>query len=123
LTEPFAAGDVARYLVGGALALAGAVSAAAAALGLMRFPDIYARLHAVSLAPAFAAPLACAGFAVMAWDLETTLRLGALCAALAVLGPGAALMLASAAHGSGLAPAHGADEGAAHEVASIEDQP
>jgi multicomponent Na+:H+ antiporter subunit G len=103
--------DLLRFGLGGALAFAGGGVVLLAALGLARFHDVFTRIHAAALAPALAGPLACAGFALMAWDAATTLRLALLACACAVLGPAASHVLAAAAHAAGPTP-DGADDDA-----------
>jgi multicomponent Na+:H+ antiporter subunit G len=88
---------VAFFVFGGASVLVGAV-------GLLRFRDVYMRLHAVALGSALGAPLLLAGFAAAAWDWRISLKLLLLGGLVAALAPAASHILASAAHGSGLAP-------------------
>jgi multicomponent Na+:H+ antiporter subunit G len=85
------------FFFGGATILVGAV-------GVLRFRDVYMRLHAVALVSALGAPLLLAGFAAAAWDWRITLKLLLLGGLIAALAPAASHILASAAHGSGLAP-------------------
>lgn len=102
--------SVAALVLGGALCAAGVLVVLAAALGLLRFPDFYTRLHAAALMAALGAPLTLAGLAIAAWDWRVALKLGVLGVLMAVLGPAIAHILASAAHGAGLAPIAGRPE-------------
>jgi multicomponent Na+:H+ antiporter subunit G len=96
--------DLVRFGLGGALSFAACMVVLGVALALVRFPDVFARIHAAALIPALAGPLACAGLALVAWDGAMTARLALLAGVLAVLGPAAAHLLAAAAHGAGLTP-------------------
>jgi multicomponent Na+:H+ antiporter subunit G len=79
----------------------------AGAVGALRFPDFYTRLHAVRVADGLAAVLVIAGLAVVAEDWRIALRLALLAALLVALGPTLAHIAASAAHAAGLAPLAG----------------
>jgi multicomponent Na+:H+ antiporter subunit G len=86
------------------LAVFGGATILVGAVGVLRFRDVYMRLHAVALVSALGAPLLLAGFAAAAWDWRITLKLLLLGGLIAALAPAASHILASAAHGSGLAP-------------------
>lgn len=95
---------IARELVAVGLAGAGALMLVVAAIGVLRFADIFERTHAVRAA-AFGAPLLLAGLGVLAWDWRVALKLALLAAALAMTGPALAHLIAHAAHRSGVQPA------------------
>ncbi|MGE0046042.1 MAG: monovalent cation/H(+) antiporter subunit G [Hyphomonadaceae bacterium] len=101
-------GDIVRLALSGALIGAGVVALIVSAAGLLRFPDFYTRLHANAAGDLLGAAAILAGLALAAWDWQTALRLVVLGALWAALAPAAAHMLASAAHGAGLAPLSGA---------------
>ena len=96
--------DVLRLALAGALVLAGGGTVLVSAIGLLRLPDFYTRLHAAALGNALGAPLLLGGLAVAAWDGRIALKLLLLGVLIATVAPAASHILASAAHGSGLAP-------------------
>lgn len=74
------------------------------ALGVLRFPDFYTRLHPSGVAETFGMPLLLLGLAIMAgWSL-TALKLILLMIFLLFTGPTACHALAKAAWLSGLTP-------------------
>lgn len=93
--------------VGGLLAAPGAVLSLIGAVGMLRFPDFYTRLHATSLGDGAAAALMLFGLAVSSGDVGLALRLVLLGALLAALQPVATHLMASSAHAGGLAPIAG----------------
>jgi multicomponent Na+:H+ antiporter subunit G len=54
---------------------AGAAFFAAGTIGLLRFPDVYARLHALTKADNFGLGLVFSGLALEAWSWQVTLKL------------------------------------------------
>jgi multicomponent Na+:H+ antiporter subunit G len=92
-----------------ALMAAGAGLIFAAAVGFLRLPDVYARLHAWIAADGAGAGLFLAGLALAAPDPMTALKVIALAALAIALAPTNAHFLAGAAHAGGLAPYSGAD--------------
>jgi multicomponent Na+:H+ antiporter subunit G len=95
---------LARFAVAGLFAGLGLLTMLTAALGFLRFPDFYARLHAMLAAETVGAGLCLVALAISAWDGQTTLRLLILGVALAAIAPARAHALALAAHGGGLTP-------------------
>lgn len=91
--------------VASALLLIGAAFSAIAALGILRFPDVYTRLHAASKAGPLGAGLIllAVGFASGDWAITIRCVLGLLF--LVLTSPVAAHLLARAALISGVAPA------------------
>lgn len=85
----------------GALGLAGLI---VSAVCLIRFPDFYTRMHVMRLAGGIGAPLLLAGLALEAFDGALALKYAILAGLFALLAQPAAHLLASAAHGAGLAP-------------------
>jgi multicomponent Na+:H+ antiporter subunit G len=96
--------EMLRLLVAAPFAIAGCVVSIISAIGILRFPDFYSRLHAVALCSALGAPLLLVGFAIAAWHIGVALKLLLLGGLIAAIAPAASHILASAAHGSGLAP-------------------
>jgi multicomponent Na+:H+ antiporter subunit G len=62
-------------LLGAALLLAGCAFYVAGTVGLLRFPDVYGRLHALTKADNLGLLLVCAGCAVLAGDARAALLL------------------------------------------------
>lgn len=66
--------------IGDGLALAalltGAMFFLAGTIGLLRFPDVYARLHALTKADNLGLGLMCTGLAIEAWSWSVALKLG-----------------------------------------------
>jgi multicomponent Na+:H+ antiporter subunit G len=98
--------DLARLGLGGVLAALGIAALCGGALGLLRFPDFYTRIHAASVI-GVGAVLIAAGLVAGAAELAMALRLGAFAALLAVLSPTLAHVVAGAGHAAGLAPLAG----------------
>lgn len=96
--------EVVRIALAAALGGAGVLILIAAALGALRFADVYERAHAVRAA-ALGAPLVLGAFAVLAWDWGEALRLALVAAVLAAGGPALAHLVAHAAHRDGIEPA------------------
>ena len=96
--------ELARYLAA-ALVLAGALFGLLAAVGVLRLPDLYTRLHAASKAGLVGAGLILCAVAVVSFDGPVLLRavLGLLFLLLST--PVSAHLLARAALRSGLRPA------------------
>ena len=61
-------------ILAGIMIVGGAVFALSAAVGLLRFPDVYARMHAASKAGSLGAGLMFLAVAVTAADLSVALR-------------------------------------------------
>ena len=103
-------GDPATLLrigLAGLFGTLGLLALLTAALGLVRFPDFYARAHAALAAETVGAGLLLMALAVVAWDPAMTLRLALLGVAMAALAPARVHALAIGAHGGGLAPVIG----------------
>lgn len=94
----------ARTLTALILLLLGALLLVLGAIGQMRMPDVYTRLHAAAPLHSLGGALVLAALAIDAWDWRFALRAGLLAALLAVFGPMLINLLASAAHAAGLAP-------------------
>lgn len=103
----FALLDIVRLGVGGAIAAVGVGFVVGGAIGLLRFPDFYTRVHAASSTGGVGGVLVVAGLAVSAPDVSLALRLALLGALMAALNPALAHIVASAAHAAGLAPLSG----------------
>jgi multicomponent Na+:H+ antiporter subunit G len=84
--------------------LVGSVLSAVAALGILRFPDVYTRLHAASKAGPLGAGLVLLGAAFASADLAIAIRALLGFAFLIVTSPVSAHLLARAALKTGIAP-------------------
>lgn len=100
--------DLVRLACAGVLMAAGLVAILLGVLGMLRFPDFYTRLHANAVTDALGAGLILAGLALAAWEWQIALKLALLASLYAALTPAMSHVLASAAHGAGLAPLSGA---------------
>lgn len=94
--------------IGGSLVLLGALLAVVGALGVLRFPDVYTRIHAASITDTSAATLVLLGLGLMSGDGLVALKLGLVWIFVMLTGPTASHALAHAAHASGHAPWIGA---------------
>jgi multicomponent Na+:H+ antiporter subunit G len=99
--------DIVRLGLGGLLVALGLVFMAGGAIGLLRFPDFYTRLHAAGVSDAVGGVILIAGLAVTAWDAGMTLKLALLAGLIIALSPTIAHLAANAAHAAGLAPLAG----------------
>jgi len=98
---------LALSVVGAAIIIIGLVVMIGGVLGLLRFPDVYTRVHAVNASDGVGAALVAGGLALTAEDGGVALRLLLLALLLLALAPTLAQLIASAAHGAGLAPLAG----------------
>ena len=91
---------IVEYLLAGLVCLllvGGAVFSLLASLGLLRFPDVYSRMHAASKAGTVGSGLILIGFAVQAPDFGSAARALAALLFLVTTAPVAAHILARAA--------------------------
>lgn len=99
--------DLLRLGAGALLVTAGFVFIGGGVLGLLRFPDLYTRLHAGSAADRVGTVIVIAGLAAVASDWAVALRLGLLAALIIAAGPLLTHAVAAGAHAAGLAPIAG----------------
>lgn len=104
MIDGYSALEVLRLAVGALLIAGGLGLVAGGAVGLLRFPDLYIRLHAVNVADAIGAAIVLGGLAVIAADASIALRLLLLAVLLAAVAPVLSHFLAGAAHAGGLDP-------------------
>jgi len=90
--------------IGSALALAGALVTVIGAVGVLRFPDFYTRIHASGVTDTLGATLVLLGLACLADGWQTALKLGVVWLFVMIASPTATHALANAAHASGLKP-------------------
>lgn len=98
--------QLAQY-VAGILVIIGAAFSLLAALGLLRFPDLYTRLHAATKAGPVGAGFVLLAIAIVSTDAPVILRALAGIAFLILTSPVAAHLLARAAYSAGYQPSAG----------------
>lgn len=91
-------------LVGGGFAIAGVLLVLLGAIGVLRFPDVYTRIHAASITDTGGASLMILGLCLIAGLSPVTLKLVIAWAFIMVTSPAAAHALANAAFSSGHSP-------------------
>lgn len=89
---------------GGGFVVAGVLLTLLGTLGLLRFPDVYTRIHAVSLTDTGGATLVLLGLALVSGLEPETLKLGIIWLFIMLTTPAAANALANAAYGSNHKP-------------------
>jgi multicomponent Na+:H+ antiporter subunit G len=94
--------DLVQSLAAAFLILAGSAFVLTAALGLIRLPDLYTRMHAASKAGTLGSCVMLVALAVFADDLSVTTRALGGVAFFLLTAPLSAHLLARAAHASGL---------------------
>ncbi len=94
----------ALHWVGGGLVAIGAIWSIMGAVGVLRFPDVYTRIHAASLTDTGGATLMLLGMAFLAEPGIVTLKLFFVWAFVMLTTPTASNALASAAYSSGHRP-------------------
>jgi multicomponent Na+:H+ antiporter subunit G len=94
--------------IGASLVVFGAALAIVGAIGVLRFPDFYTRIHAASITDTGGATLAIAGLAMISGASLVTIKLVIIWVFIMATSPTAAHALASAAFGSGERPLLGA---------------
>lgn len=102
--------EATRTALGGLLSTLGLAFVLGGAIGQLRLPDFYTRLHAATAADTAGAALVALGLALAAPSLAIAARVLLVGALMVALGPVLTHALASAAHGGGLAPVSGGGE-------------
>lgn len=100
-------GDMLRT-IGEALALGGALLTIVSAIGVLRFPDFYSRIHAASITDTLAASLVLLGLGLIAGASLIAVKLLVVWVLLIVTSPVAAHALANAARAADYTPVLGA---------------
>lgn len=96
--------EVLRHPLGAAACLAGGLLCIVSAIGVLRFPDFYTRLHAASITDTSAAALLILGMALMAPNWLVLVKLLCIFIFLFLTSPTGGHALANAAHVAGLQP-------------------
>ncbi|MEZ5960214.1 MAG: monovalent cation/H(+) antiporter subunit G [Hyphomonadaceae bacterium] len=99
--------ELVRLGLSGLVIAIGLIVIAGGALGLLRFPDLYTRLHAANVADVVGPVVVVLGLSIAAPDLGIALRLLLLAALMIAIGPTLLHSVAQAAHAAGLAPISG----------------
>lgn len=99
--------EIVRLGLSGVVVAIGLVLIAGGALGLLRFPDLYTRIHAANVADVVGSVVVVLGLAIAAPDWGIAVRLLLLAALFMALGPTLSHLVAQAAHAAGLAPIAG----------------
>lgn len=94
----------ALYWTGSGLVAVGALLALFGAIGVLRFPDVYTRIHAASVTDTGGATLILLGLGLIAGATPEALKLALIWAFIMLTTPAAANALANGAYGSGLMP-------------------
>lgn len=94
--------------IGGGLVVAGSLLTLVGSIGVLRFPDVYTRIHAASVTDTGGATLVLLGLGLLSGLTMETLKLGFAWAFLMLTTPAAANALANAAFNAGHKPRIGA---------------
>ena len=109
-------------IVSWVLLLTGSGFAIVGAIGLLRFPDVYARMHAAGITDTLGAGLIAGGLMVQAGFTQVTIKLGLILIFMMFTSPTSTYALANAAFSRGLKPVLG-DEGGDQKPDSGEHEP
>ncbi len=110
--------ELIRFWVGGGLAVIGALFTVVGALGLLRMPDVFSRLHAASVIDTAGAGLIFVGLIIIEGFTLVSVKLVFLILMFGLLGPVAAHAVARAALRAGVKPLVEKDDTAPAEEAS-----
>lgn len=96
--------DIVRMPLGGFACLLGGLLCIVSAIGVLRFPDFYTRVHAASVTDTSGAGLVLLGMVLMAPHWLVLVKVGCIFGFLLLTSATAAHALANAAHTAGLQP-------------------
>ncbi|KCZ85789.1 MnhG/PhaG family monovalent cation/proton antiporter [Hyphomonas adhaerens MHS-3] len=96
--------EVIRFPLGALLSLGGALLCLIGTVGVLRFPDIYTRLHAASITDTSGAALVLIGMMLISPGWLVISKLFAICVFIFLTSPTASHALANAAHTAGVQP-------------------
>lgn len=99
--------EMIRPVLGAALCLVGGILALIGAVGVMRFPDFYTRLHGASVTETSGATLLLVGMAFLAPNWIVLAKLVAIWIFIFITSPTSTHAVANAAHVAGLQPLTG----------------
>lgn len=95
--------------VGAFLLLLGAVMGIIGAIGMLRFPDVYTRIHAASIIDTGAMTVAIVGMLLLSPTWVIAVKLAAIWMFLFITGPTSSHALVNAAYKAGIQPLIGAE--------------
>lgn len=93
--------------IGTAITTLGGIVAIIGAIGLLRLPDLYTRVHAQTIITVGGAVVALVGLAIRAWSLEYSLKILVIVIILLVTSPTSTHAILRAAHKAGIKPWEG----------------
>jgi len=96
--------EVVRFPLGALMCLAGALLCLVGTIGVLRFPDIYTRLHAASITDTSGAAMVLLGMMLLSPGWLIVAKLFAICVFIFLTSPAASHALANAAHTAGVQP-------------------
>jgi multicomponent Na+:H+ antiporter subunit G len=96
--------EIVRFPLGALLCLGGGVLCLIGTVGVLRFPDIYTRLHAASITDTSGAALVLIGMMLVSPGWLVISKLFAICVFIFLTSPTASHALANAAHTAGVQP-------------------
>lgn len=96
--------EMIRFPLGALLCLGGSVLCVIGTVGVLRFPDIYTRLHAASITDTSGAALVLIGMMLLSPGWLVISKLFAICVFIFLTSPTASHALANAAHTAGVQP-------------------
>lgn len=96
--------EIARFPLGALLCLGGGILCVIGTVGVLRFPDIYTRLHAASITDTSGAALVLFGMMLISPGWLVISKLFAICVFIFLTSPTASHALANAAHTAGVQP-------------------
>lgn len=99
--------EIGRAALSGVVVAIGLLLMAGGVLGLLRFPDVYTRLHAANVADVVGPVVIVLGLIVAAPDWNVAARLLLLAVLIGSVGPTLTHLVAQSAHAAGLAPLAG----------------
>ncbi len=96
--------EIVRFPLGALLCLGGGILCVIGTVGVLRFPDIYTRLHAASITDTSGAALVLIGMMLISPGWLVISKLFAICVFIFLTSPTASHALANAAHTAGVQP-------------------
>lgn len=103
-TQLHATWDAVRLPLGGFVCLVGGLLCIVSAIGVLRFPDFYTRLHAASITDTSGAGLVLLGMALMSPHWLVIVKIGCVFGFMVLTAATGSHALANAAHTAGLQP-------------------
>ncbi|MEM9053719.1 MAG: monovalent cation/H(+) antiporter subunit G [Pseudomonadota bacterium] len=98
-----------KPILGAALLLVGGIMGIIGAIGILRFPDVYTRVHAASIIDTGAMTVAIFGMMLLAPTITIMIKLAAIWLFLFITGPTSSHALVNAAYKAGVQPMIGGE--------------